>query len=721
MKELEIKFENCYGIGKFDTKFDFGKRNIFVIYAPNGTMKTSFANTFKVISEGGKPEDRVHKDKVTKCVIRDDGAAIREDKIFVVVPMDTTFKSERISTLLVNSKLKVEYDSICTAIDEKKEALISALKTLSGLPKKDIESTLAFDIANDPKEFFDALERKRVAIKDRRKLNLINIPYQTIFNDKVVALIESGDFEAKLADYMKIYDDLITGSRFFRRGIFNHDNATDIARNLADNGFFEAQHSINMKAPKGASPQEIKTQAELEKVIEEEKERILKDPKLARSFGAINDRLKKNEDTRKFRRLLEANMALLGELNNLRSLKDKLWTDYLINSSEQYNALMDVYDKAKAKINDIFDRARKEKTKWRKVIDEFNRRFAVPFTVIMENQEDVILKEQAPSLRFDHTGKTIQEKFLWDILSMGERRALYLLNIIFEVQGRIEEKKETLFIIDDIADSFDYKNKYAIIEYLSEMATENSFYQIILTHNFDFYRTIVSRLDVAQNKFFIEKSDSANVVLVEDRYYTSPFIIWKKNLASNDEMLVASIPLVRNLLQYCGGSAVDLTKLTALLHYKSTTDSMTIADIEQIFKNVLKDMADLYNKGRNVKKLIYELADAISTSTSEVIELEKKIVLSIAIRMRAEEFMVNKISDNAFWGSISKNQTLKLIKKYKDKYATLASEEATIRVLDRVNLITPENIHLNSFMYEPILDMSNNNLTGLYKDTCALK
>ena len=34
--------------------------------------------------------------------------------------------------------------------------------------------------------------------------------------------------------------------------------------------------------------------------------------------------------------------------------------------------------------------------------------------------------------------------------------------------------------------------------------------------------------------------------------------------------------------------------------------------------------------------------------------------------------------------------------------------------MDRVNLMTPENIHLNSFMYEPILDMSGEHLCRLY-------
>ena len=34
--------------------------------------------------------------------------------------------------------------------------------------------------------------------------------------------------------------------------------------------------------------------------------------------------------------------------------------------------------------------------------------------------------------------------------------------------------------------------------------------------------------------------------------------------------------------------------------------------------------------------------------------------------------------------------------------------------------MTPENIHLNSFMYEPILDMSDSHLRALYKEVVAL-
>jgi hypothetical protein len=94
-------------------------------------------------------------------------------------------------------------------------------------------------------------------------------------------------------------------------------------------------------------------------------------------------------------------------------------------------------------------------------------------------------------------------------------------------------------------------------------------------------------------------------------------------------------------------------------------------------------------------------------------DLENKIVLAIAIRLKAEEFMIKKISDDSYWKSITKNQTSTLIKRYK---TDSPKEIAKIELLEQVNLMTPENIHVNSFMYEPILDMSNEHLKKLYSD-----
>ena len=56
--------------------------------------------------------------------------------------------------------------------------------------------------------------------------------------------------------------------------------------------------------------------------------------------------------------------------------------------------------------------------------------------------------------------------------------------------------KITYLIFDDVADSFDYKNKFAIIEYIKDLHHLDCFRTVILTHNFDFYRTVASRLNL---------------------------------------------------------------------------------------------------------------------------------------------------------------------------------------------------------------------------------
>ena len=51
MNTLKLEMENCYGIQKIQQDIDFSKNNVAVIYAPNGTMKSSFAKTFEAIRD----------------------------------------------------------------------------------------------------------------------------------------------------------------------------------------------------------------------------------------------------------------------------------------------------------------------------------------------------------------------------------------------------------------------------------------------------------------------------------------------------------------------------------------------------------------------------------------------------------------------------------------------------------------------------------------------
>lgn len=120
---------------------------------------------------------------------------------------------------------------------------------------------------------------------------------------------------------------------------------------------------------------------------------------------------------------------------------------------------------------------------------------------------------------------------------------------------------------------------------------------------------------------------------------------------------------------------------------------------------------------RTVFNLIFDQANAACSLVDDKIELETKIILAIAIRLKAEMYMISVINDQAYVGSITNNQTFELLKKAQ---VALVNEKQALKTLKQVCLMTPENIHINSFMYEPLLDMSNHHLKKLYADVCTL-
>ena len=721
MKKLKIELEHCYGIKKLSTEFEFTEnKSVFAIYAPNGLMKTSLANTFKDISEGRESSDRIWKGNETIRKITDEnGEDLTPESIFVIEPYKEKYRSDHIFTLLANDILRKQYEDIYKEIGEKTDTLVANLKKISGL-KKDIEEELSNSITHDPNSFLTALGRVREEVESGTETPLGDVTYTDIFNPKVKPVLEDPHFKGKIDEYILKYNELLSQSTFFKKGVFTHNNAAAIATSLHKNGFFGASHSVYL-CIKGKKT-EISSLKELEAAIEVEKNQILTDAELKKAFEKIDKQLTKNADLVKFRKCLEDNQIVLAELTNIDRLRQNLWIEYLTRSMESFRALLSAHDESKSKLAKIVEKAKKESTKWADVIHIFNERFSVPFVVRIDNQEDVILKKETPTIDFNFlenlndrnsAATKVEEDDLIKVLSNGEQRALYLLNIIFEVEARKESGQQTLFIVDDIADSFDYKNKYAIVEYLKEMGEEPLFQKILLSHNFDFYRTVCGRLRLRrENRMHVSKENGAIHFQKEIYQKSDPFSDWRNNL-KNDSKLIASIPFLRNLAGFSGDHD-SYKKLTSLLHIKDDTDKFKVSDLEDLIKKILHDQKTLTldNPEAIVKNLAYEVAENFSQETSETSSLEKKVAISIAIRLKAEEFMIAKINDDAFWRRITSYQTTTLIQRFKENYP---GERENIQLLDQVNLMTPENIHLNSFMYEPILDMSSQHLKTLFK------
>ncbi len=720
MNKLNVDLENCYGIKKLQKEFDFSQQNAYAIYAPNGAMKSSLAQTFKDVANATDSKDRIFPARrCNRKIIDENGVDLPKENVLVVPPYDEVFgHTEKTSTLLVDATLREEYERLHVEIDNSKTIFLKALKEQSR-SKKDLEKEISSTFTASEDGFYRALIRVKDELLAQVEAPFADIHYDKIFDDKVLELLKTEDFKTAIEDYVKKYNELLAASTYFKKGTFNYYNATTIAKSLADNGFFNASHTVSLNAN---NKLEITSQAQLEELITKEKEGISQDVELRNRFTEIEKQLTKNVNVRIFWDYLAENEEILPKLTNIESFKEELWKSYFKARIDLYKDLIAKYQTAERRKKEIEEEAGRQRTQWESVIEIFNDRFFVPFKLTAKNRVSVILGEE-PILKLGFTFEDgadempVEKATLMQALSTGEKKALYVLNIIFEVEARKKAHQETVFIVDDIADSFDYKNKYAIIQYLKDIAEEPYFKQIILTHNFDFFRTINSRF-VKYSHCLMAFKSSTGLTLDQAVGIQNVFVKdWKPNFFNDAKKKIASIPFIRNIIEYTKGEQDPaFVKLTSLLHWKGDSSGITQNDLDAIYNSVFGTTETSPDGDKPVIDLIQSEAGTCITA-NDGINFENKIVLSIAIRIVAEQFMVGKIGDATFVANITSNQTPQLLTKFKMQFS---GEVDAIKIIQRVVLMTPENIHLNSFMYEPILDMSDEHLRKLYEDVLAL-
>ena len=715
MKKLKVNLQNCYGIKALNTTFDFSSSRAAAVYAPNGAMKSSLARTFQDVADGAASKDRIFPKRTTLRAITDEsGAALGAANVVVLHPYNELFgTSEKISTLLVDSALRKEYEQLLADITAAKETFLASLGELSG-SKKLTEEVVSLTFNKTADVFYEALVRVKQEVVDQEGAPYADIRYDRVFDDKIIAFLEATDVKSILHEYIQKYDQLISASTYFKKGTFNYYNAETIAKNLAANGFFEAKHAVLLNGP---NKKEISTEKELSTLIKDEKNAITNDKELKRKFSALEKMMEKNNDLRGFHAYLLEHDALLPKLSNINKFKEELLKSYFKAKSDQYLDLVTRHLNTVKRKKEIEEVARSQRTQWEKTIEIFNNRFYVPFKLVPKNKIAVMLKKSAAlslGFTFEDAGEetTIEKEALLQSLSTGEKKALYILNIIFEVEARKKDGQETVFIVDDIADSFDYKNKYAIIEYLRDISEVGHFAQIILTHNFDFFRTICDRVVPYPNCKMAFKTDKG-LSLDQASGIKNVFVRdLKKDFFSVPRKKIASIPFIRNMIEYARDeSDVEFIKLTALLHWKDNSAKITIGELDLAFKSIFSDPGTSADPEKPVLDLLSE-AVAECMKVGAGFNFENKIVLSIAIRLQAEKYMIGKLADPSFVASIGANQTNKLFVKFKQLFA---ADENAIQVLQKVILMTPESIHLNSFMYEPLLDMSDEHLRKLHQ------
>lgn len=717
MERLNVKLQNCYGIRGLEHQFDFGQNNAHVIYAPNGSMKTSFAKVFKDLSRNEHPSDRIFTERETSWTVVDqDGEALAPDSIFVVESYEQSFRSEKITTLLANAELKSDFEEAHASVDTALNTLYGPISKSAGF-KKGLWETLCEDYGVDRNDVYSAVKAAYDDIESNGIPHFADIRYKDVINDKTLDFLNSSELRKQLDEYIEKYDELLEKSRFFRKGSFTHYGAASVAKTLKENKFFEANHSVRLADREGAATEVVDSE-EFETEIKQERDRILKDPELHARFENVDSQLNNRKELRALRDTIASRPELLKELGDLSTFRRRLWQAYLGSAPDEAAAYLKIYEQARSRIEEIVNAASQQTTQWDKVVSEFNRRFDVPFRLRIENQNDVILRDTAPSIVFSYTDgietAEVGDSGLIEVLSMGERRALYLLNVLFEIRARENTGSISLLVFDDIADSFDYKNKYAIVEYLRDVQQNQSFRLVILTHNYDFYRTVRSRIGIDKTSAACERS--GDKLTLQKPKFRNPLGYWKNHMSKDRRCFLAGVSMVRNLVEYTKSTECEeYTVLTRVLHIKDGSDSVTLSELARTYARIMT--VDVTGDETGALAAILEEAERIAVGDDGT-ALENKVILAMATRLRAERYMFDELKTSPKTEKFKKHQTAALVDRFKQTYP---ERTGVLAVLDRVLLMTPESIHLNSFVYEPLVDMSDTNLRQVYTEVKDLE
>ena len=447
IQKVKINFEHCYGIRKLCSDFDFSKSNMHMqlIYAPNGTMKTSFAKTFKDMSDPRgktKPHDQLDKtlQPIYKVMVEDDGGSERDiapDEIKVIKSYDeSAFKSEEaILTLLANKEIRQQYVDIFKELDNEKKSALSPLKKITGSSNYEQEIIDAFsDPGTKKRSIFEVLA---TIIDDVKQSNsTFDFVYNYVFDPKGKVRDFLNENYDLLQKYSEKYNELLSNSQFFSNNgerAFGTIEASALCNSIKGDEYFKSGHKLSLK-----DKTVVDSAEKLAKVIDNEIKKVFDNQEIKDIFDKIDKKLQGNQELRNFKKVIEKDKTLIAMLTNYDEFRKEVWYSFLKQVEARVSSLVENYNAKKPDIEKIVDAANDSKGLWDDAVKEFMTRFTgLPFSFSVENRGDAILGQDMPTITYRYGNKLVDQSVLTkDILSQGERRAFYLLNVIFDIKSR---------------------------------------------------------------------------------------------------------------------------------------------------------------------------------------------------------------------------------------------------------------------------------------------
>lgn len=691
------KVENAFGIKSLHLNLENDKKMYQeLIYSKNGSFKTSFSNTLYNLSNGTLENvfDRLTDEKaILDISILENGKEIKNfDNRFVVFSREIY---EQHSKLLSDYSSELE----TLTIDKKNSEYINELLTEETIEiKLQIDNYLKdtglnFEIlldmfSNLEDGYLDRIIQLLNTIINHEAQDISEINIKKIYQ-KAYDIVDQSEFQSKISNYIQVLENKINAQLFDKN--FNENNCLQFINNVDKAKYLSETKSrgLFLKDKVYYDIDEVK------KIFEEEIKKISKDLEIIEQSKEITKLMGTAKESEFLKESIQKNPLLVKQLSAGRK---NILLSYLKSSSIDYNYWLEVVKKAKKELNNVLKIAQDKQTNFERAIEIYKNRFHPIFDIKIVNKAESMLGIKTPTITFYHNRYCeipVSETKLSQILSSGEKTTLNILKFIVEYENC--KKYHPFIILDDIVETFDYSNRYAFMEYINDLVNLDV-PTIVMTHNFEFYRTVSKRIPKLRKSVASANSNGVVDIQTNNRINKNMENVLK---CSNIYDFFCAIPYLREIKTIL---LEDTKTLDSCLHYKENTSKLQIKDIllqfpSNAIKSLKIDENDIY-----MEKL-FEIADNLSGFDD--FDIVKKTILSLSCRLLIER----KIIANNFnlLTNINTNQTAQLLDLYGEKLFPNVK-----KYLEAVQLSTPEFIHANAFMYEPLIDINGKYLFELY-------
>lgn len=718
---------NAFGIGSMTKTFSFVNKKTgkfggrcMAIYAPNGTCKSSIRKSLELWNADKEPEDVFFPERESAFSITTapDADAIPRGNIFCFESMPALegmrfFDGE----LIASPSLKAKYMDYTIRHRKQVDDVLAAIRSelVSGrsapLPddmetyicdltgKGDVYGALALLLERGSSLSAPAfmLESKQDAILKKG------------YEDKIAKASAKGDIKA----YVDARRNALGHSTIFRNG-FDPNAANGLLAALEKAHFFEAGHAIVLHdnlSDEDLPP--IRSKEELEELFASEFKKATNNPGVLGAYNKVDKAIGSAREADGIRQALCKVPGFAEAASDLDAMKLDFLTCAAMKHKAAVENLLAGKDEYLKTMREINEKANEESTGWDRAIKLFERRFHVPFSLQLANRESAVIEGTEPVIRFSFDGVRTEYPKLRTNLSDGERKALYMLAVIFQVEQAKRADGPRLLVFDDVVDSFDYANKYAFIEYLREFADAPDLYILLLTHNYDFFRTVTSRLDgfSRRNCVIVDKGPGRALEFEPVQFLdANPFALWKGKMGE-DAYKVAAVPMVRELVAIRSDKKNDdeYALLSRALHGRNGS-GVTFGELHECFlahwdcSALEGDEERVSDVARRVCRELYERGRSL--------ELQEKVSMALGIRLIVEGCL-GRLYDSRHKEMPGSEKMGKLVRDYRENFQEDYAKHGG--TAEEAAIITPENIHVNSFMYEPLVDIGSQRFFDLYK------